>query len=492
MINETGSWQGEIWNRRKNGEVYPEWLAINSVKDKHNKIANYIGIFSDITERKRFVEHLKYLAHYDVLTGLPNRTFFHERLNQAILEAQRQNEIVALMFIDLDQFKMINDTLGHAVGDLLLQNVAKRLSSCVEENDSVSRLNGDEFTVILPSIRKTEDALQVLKYIFKQLSNPFMIKDQELFITVSIGMSLYPSDGTDTETLVKNADTAMYYAKEQSNNYELYIPDMNKMYLRRMQLANGLKKALEKEELTIVYQPQMDLRTEQVIGMEALLRWEHSKLGMISPNEFIPIAEENGLIVDIGEWVLRSVCQKNKKWQSEGYLPMKMAVNLSTRQLRQKDIVESVESILIETGLDPSYLCLEITEGVSIDQIDSIISVLHKFKLLGVEVAIDDFGMGYSSLSYLKKYPIHFLKIDKCFAQDIDIDPANRAIAKAIIDLAHDLNLQVIAEGVETVGQLTLLRELHCDYIQGYWLIRPLPPEEIELVFMVKVNNDEI
>ncbi|MFD0698193.1 EAL domain-containing protein [Paenibacillus sp. GCM10027628] len=489
-IHETGGWQGEIWNQRKNGEVYPEWLTINAVRNENDNISNYVGIFTDITERKLTEENLKYLAHYDVLTGLPNRFLFHDRLNHAILQAQRQKKWVALMFIDLDHFKLINDSLGHAVGDQLLQKASKRLKSCVRTKDTVSRLGGDEFTVILPDIQKTEDALPVARKILEELALPFFVEEHELFITASIGISIYPLNGDDGDTLIKHADSAMYRAKEQSNNYQMYTTDMNATFVRKMQLENGLRKALEKEQLAIVYQPQMDIRTGQITGVEALLRWQHPELGMVSPNEFIQIAEENGQIDEIGAWVLRKVCEQNKVWQLAGYPPIKCAINLSPRQFKNKNLIETVKRILQETGLSPSYLCFEITERISIHRIESVLAVLHGLKEIGVELAIDDFGKGHSALSYLKRYPIDILKVDKYFVQDIETDLGNASIAKAIIDMAHGLGIRVIAEGVETENQLTFLKKLHCDSIQGYWLSRPLPPEEI--VFYFKAEGRRI
>ncbi|MNI07571.1 Cyclic di-GMP phosphodiesterase Gmr [compost metagenome] len=480
-IHEKGSWQGEIWNRRKNGDIYPEWLTINAVRNSSEQIVNYVGIFTDITERKHTEERLKYLAHMDVLTGLPNRYFFHDTLNQSIREAKQENATLALMFVDLDHFKMVNDTLGHSFGDLLLQRVSQRLSACVREQDTVSRLGGDEFTIILPHLASPGEAIRIVENIITELSSPIFIHDMELFITASIGISLYPYDGCDAETLLKNADTAMYQAKDHTNSYQLYKASMNQTFSRRMQLENGLHKAIEKNELYMVYQPQMNVQTGEMNTMEALLRWNHGELGEISPNEFIPIAEDNGLIIEIGEWVLRTVCEQNIRWQNKQCLPQKVAVNLSPRQFRQRDFVEKVEHILLETGLAPCYLSLEITESISIHQVESTLSVLQKFKRMGIEVAIDDFGKGHSALSYLKKYPINTLKIDKCFVQDID--PENKAIIKAIIDMAHGLHLQVIAEGVETKEQFDLLKSLQCDYIQGYWLCHPLLPEKMEHFF---------
>ncbi|TMV48723.1 EAL domain-containing protein [Paenibacillus mesophilus] len=479
-IHATGGWQGEIWNRKKNGELFLEWLSINAVRDDKGQITHYIGIFYDITERKQSEEHLKYLAHYDVLTALPNRTLFHDRLQQAILLAARQETRVALLFIDLDRFKPINDTLGHAIGDQLLQQVAKRLKSCVRKSDTVARLGGDEFTVILPRLRNESDVSIVAQNIIDALAVPFRIGDHEVFITTSIGIGIYPFDSTDADSLIKHADWAMYRAKSTRNSYKLYSEEMFQPVTRRMQLESGLRRAIEKGELSVRYQPQADAQSGALAGIEALLRWHYPELGDIPPSEFIPIAEETGLISEIGEWVIRTVCRQNKTWQDNGYMPVKVSVNLSARQIQQEHLVEKVKEILDETGLDPKYLCFEITESISLHNIEFILQVLGELHALGVEVAIDDFGTGHSSLSYLIKYPLHVLKVDKSFVRGVDTEPVNRSLVKAIIDMAHGLKLKVVAEGVETQEQLEVLQSLECDYIQGYLFSHPLSSEDFE------------
>ncbi|WP_134702248.1 EAL domain-containing protein [Ammoniphilus sp. YIM 78166] len=479
-IYEKGSWQGEIWNRRKSGEVYPEWLSINTVRDENGNITNYVGMFSDITERKKSEEHLKFLAHYDVLTELPNRFLFHDRLSQALLQAQRVGRQVAVMFLDLDRFKWINDTYGHGVGDQLLQSVAARLKKCVRKSDTVARLGGDEFTVLLSNILEAKDAAKVAEKIFHAFSTPFQLDEQEFFITTSIGISVYPEDGVDLETLIKNADAAMYCAKEIGNTYQFFEPEMKKATTEKILLENSLHKALERGEFMVYYQPQIDVHSRKIMSMEALLRWNHPELGIVSPTQFIPLAEETGLIVPIGEWIIETVCRQNKAWQSQGFQPLKIAVNLSPRQLIDKFLPSTIARILRHSGLDPAYLELEITEGISLNHIDSNIKTINEIRKLGVTVSIDDFGTGYSSLSYLKKYPVDRLKIDRSFVKDIIHDPRNAAIARAIIEMAHGLNLKVIAEGVETEEELKFFVDNQCDAVQGYFFCKPMPVYEVE------------
>ncbi|RXT08969.1 EAL domain-containing protein [Ammoniphilus sp. CFH 90114] len=479
-IYDKGSWQGEIWNRRKNGEIYPEWLSINTVKDESGFITNYVGMFSDITERKKSEEHLKFLAHYDVLTELPNRFLFQDRLTQALLQAQRLGRQVAVMFLDLDRFKWINDTYGHGIGDQLLQSVANRLKKCVRKSDTVARLGGDEFTVILSTIQQAKDAAKVAEKIAQALSQPFQLEENEFFITTSIGISVYPADGRNLETLIKNADAAMYCAKELGNNYQFFTTEMKETTTEKIMLENSLHKALDRHEFMVYYQPQVDIHTREIISMEALIRWNHPEMGVVSPAEFIPLAEETGLIVQIGEWVLETVCRQNKAWQDNGYKPMKIAVNLSPRQLQDKGLLKTISRILRETKLDPSYLELEITEGISIHHIDSIIKIIDGIRDLGVTVSIDDFGTGYSSLSYLKQYRIDRLKIDRSFVKDILTDPRNAAIAKAIIELAHGLELNVVAEGIESEEELHFFKDNRCDAVQGYLFYKPMPIQEVE------------
>lgn len=479
-IHEKGFWKGEIWNKKKSGEVYPEWLSISTIYDKNQETINYVGVFSDITERKESEEYLKYLANYDTLTDLPNRVLFKARLEVAIENAKRYDKKVAILFLDLDRFKGINDTLGHNVGDYVLKQVAERLSQNVRKSDTVARLGGDEFTIILPEIKKEDVAISVVNKIFKALTYPFFYKEQELFITTSIGITFYPDDAISIENLLINADSAMYKAKEQGNRFALYTPEINDKLSRDRIIEQGLHKALDRAELTIYYQPQIDLKTKKIIGLEALLRWIHPELGYVSPAEFIPVAEQTGLIVPIGEWVIKEACRKNKDWQEKGYPSITLAVNLSARQFMDSNLVPTIIRILKETKLDPKYLDLEITESISIYNINKIIQILTELKAIGVNVSIDDFGTGHSSLSYLKSFPITHLKIDKSFVDDIVSDKSNLVIIKAIIEMAHGLDLKVIAEGVESKEQLLYLEKLNCNAAQGYIFSRPLPTLEIE------------
>jgi len=382
------------------------------------------------------------------------------------------------MFLDLDRFKIINDTLGHPMGDRLLKGVAQRLRSCLREGDTVARLGGDEFMVVLPAIAHAEDAARVGQRILDALSVPFNFEGHELHIGVSIGIALYPNDGKSAEALLKNADIAMYRAKEQGrNNYQFYTPALNDMAFERLTLENSLRRALERREFVVHYQPQVSLNTGQIVGMEALVRWRHPELGLVAPMKFIPVAEETGLIVPIGEWVLQMACAQNKAWQEAGFPPLRVTVNLSARFFRRKDLMETVARILKETGLDPDYLELELTEGTTMENAEATIRTLHELKEMGVHLSIDDFGTGYSSLSYLKRFPLATLKIDRLFVQDITTSSDGAVITLAIIAMAHSLGLKVIAEGVETEEQLAFLRAHRCDEMQGYLFSRPIPAE---------------
>jgi diguanylate cyclase (GGDEF)-like protein len=429
-----------------------------------------------ITERTQ--ANLYCLAHYDGLTGLPNRLLFLDRLNQTMAQAHRNERLVAVMLLDLDRFKAINDTLGHTMGDLLLKSVAERLVSCVREDDTVARLGGDEFTILLPEIRYIQDAAAVAQKILDTFARPFLLDGHEVFIGTSIGISFYPFH-EELNALLRNADTAMYEAKRHGGNtYQFYTEEMSTVSLRRLSLEGALHRALERGEFVLHYQPLVDLIRGEIVGAEALVRWRHPELGLLGPMEFIPLAEENGLIVPIGEWVLRTACAQVRAWQEAGLRPIRVAVNLSARQFYQKDLVGFVTRILEQTGLDSRYLELEITESCLIQNTQMMIALLTELNRLGVRFSIDDFGTGYSSLSYLKRFPVDTLKIDRSFVCDIGTDPDDAAIVKAIIVLAQSLEMHVVAEGVETQTQLDFLRTYQCNEVQGYLISRPLPAED--------------
>ncbi|HZD60788.1 MAG TPA: PAS domain S-box protein [Anaerolineae bacterium] len=465
--------------KRKDGEVRTISKNADLVRDINGSVTGGVESFEDITERKQAEEMIRYMAYYDPLTDLPNRVLLNDRLTLALANAHRNNRMLALLFLDLDSFKTINDTLGHTVGDQLLQDVAGRLRKCLREGDTIARLGGDEFTLLLPQIDHAEDAAKVAQRVVEVLEPPFNFEDREFHVTTSIGIALYPSDGEDAQTLLKNADIALYRAKEQGrNNYQLYTPILNAKAFERLAIENSLRRALEREEFVIYYHPQVDLNSQKVVGMEALLRWQHPDRGLISPSDFIPIAEETGLIIPIGEWVLRTACEQNKAWRDAGYSPIRVAVNLSARQFQQRRLVETIEQILKGTLLESNYLELEITESTIMKDTDAAITTLHRLKEMGIKVSIDDFGTGYSSLSNLKRFPIDTLKIDRSFVRDITVDPDDAAIATAIITLAHSLHLKVVAEGVETFEQMELLHSLECDEMQGYIFSHPLPVEE--------------
>lgn len=478
-----GRWVGEIWNRKKNGEIYPQWMTITAITDEQRQTQHYAALFSDITERKRIEAQIHYQAYYDGLTGLPNRFLFQERLAQVLTSMKDNQDMVAVMFIDLDRFKLINDTLGHAIGDSLLREVAERLTGCLRKGDAIARWGGDEFTIYIQNIRDLDEVRQTAENILGMFTEPFLVRGHEFFITASMGISMFPFDGRGIEDLVKNADMAMYHAKEQGkNNYQFFTFAMNTANINRLVLESSLRHALERNELSVHYQPQVNVKTGKLIGMEALLRWKHPEWGNISPSDFIPLAEETGIILPIGEWVLRKACQKNKEWQDAGFPPLKVSVNLSARQFRQRNIIELVTNILEETGLEPRYLGLEITESTSMHNIESVISTLRKLNEIGVEISIDDFGTGHSSLSYLSQFPIHTLKIDQSFIKQIDASPDNAPIVLTVLAMARSLNLDVIAEGVETGAQIAYLKEHECYQMQGHLFSPPLTEEEFEQI----------
>jgi diguanylate cyclase (GGDEF)-like protein len=448
------------------------------VKNEQHVVTHYLGVFTDISKHKRAQETIRHMAYYDTLTDLPNRALFRDELRSALSNAERQHTMLGVLFLDLDRVKVINDTLGHDMGDRLLRGVAERLKQHVRAGDIVARLGGDEFMLLITNIHQKNEILAITEKILSSIRPPFHFDHHELFTTASIGISVFPHDGRDAETLLKNADTAMYRAKRRGrNNYQVFDPTMKVEVFQQLALDNGLRRALERNEFVVHYQPQVDLLTGHIVGMEALVRWQHPELGIIPPSTFIQWAEDSGLIIPIGERVLRLACEQNKKWLDDGRHHLKVGVNVSAKQMRESNIIETVSKVLKETNLPPDCLDLELTESVIMDLSTQAMSVPHELKAMGVGFSIDDFGTGYSSLNYLKRLPVNTLKMDQSFVRDLTVDSNDAAIATAIIGLGHGLNLSVLAEGVETQGQLDYLRGLKCDQIQGYVVSEPLAVE---------------
>jgi diguanylate cyclase (GGDEF)-like protein/PAS domain S-box-containing protein len=459
-----------------------KWALINirAVHDNDGNIVFHEGTVEDVTDRKFAEERVQFLAYYDALTGLPNRTLLHDRLATALAGARRRNEKVAVLFLDLDRFKVINDSLGHSIGDLLLQKVAERLKTWARAQDTVSRIGGYEFIVLLTALNDVPDAAVAAERMMDMMTAEFVVQDQSFNISCSIGLSIFPEHGADGEALIKNADAAMYCAKDNGrNNFQFFTEEMNAQVMERLTLENSLRLALDRKELFLMYQPQMDMATERIIGVEALIRWQHPELGLVPPDKFIRIAENCGLILPIGEWVLRSACSQARKWQDEGLLPLPVAVNVSAVQFRNDGFRELIGKVLRETGLAPQFLELELTESLLLSNADVIFSVLQELKEMGLKLAIDDFGTGFSSLSYLRQFPVGKLKIDRSFVRDVALNSDDAAITTAIISMAKGLNLKVIAEGVENEAQMSFLRAQHCDGIQGYYFSKPLTVDDV-------------
>lgn len=491
-IEAHGKWRGEVWSRRKNGEVYPELLEINAIEDENGQISHYIGTSLDITERKLAEEQIHRLAYFDTLTGLPNRLLLMDRLEMLINQSGRGERQFGVLCLDLDHFKEANDILGHSGGDAFLQSVAQRLNACVREGDTVARLGGDEFVVIVANLCRSEVgevaqiAALVAEKIRAALSEPFHFENNEVLVTASIGIALFPSDADNVGDLIKSADTALYHAKSQGrDNYQFYAERMNTLTLERLSLQNDLRKALERGELEVHYQPQVDIGSGFVTGMEALMRWKHPARGWIPPTRFIPLAEETGLIVNLGEWMMKTVCAQMKVWQMAGFLneTQRISVNVSPRQFREGDFSKMIEKILEETALSAHRLELEMTESMLMHNTDETLTMLNQLKHLGIKLSLDDFGTGYSSLSYLKRFPLDVLKIDQSFVRDITGDSNDAAIVAAIIAMARSLKLKVIAEGVENSDQFTHLKDQGCHGFQGYYFSEPLPGEEMTRLF---------
>lgn len=475
----TGSWCGEIWNCRKNGEIYPEWMTISLVFDKEENLSNYICVFSDISSLKRAEEQLMFLAHHDPLTNLPNRLLLMDRLAHGIERAIRSGRKLALLFMDLDGFKDINDTFGHPVGDELLKQVSKRLQKCLRQGDTLARLGGDEFVFLVESYVLIDEVEGVARKLLSILTKSFNINDHELFIGMSIGISLYPDDSDKSATLLRNADSAMYRAKESGrNNFQFYSSEFTEAVAGRLAMESDLRYALPRDEFQLYYQAQIELESRRIIGAEALIRWNNPKRGMVPPDKFIPLAEKSVLILQIGEWVMYEACRQMMRWQQDGHKLSRISVNVSGLQIQRGRLPELIEKVLTETGLDAEQLDIEITESVLMSNPQRVIDTLEALRKLGISLAVDDFGTGYSSLSYLKRFPINTLKIDRAFVSDLPDDVNDAAITKAVIALADSMQLDTLAEGVETQEQHDFLLREGCAYAQGYLYSKPVPAEE--------------
>jgi len=475
LVTETGFWQGEAWGRRKDGTHYSQWLTVTRARNEAGQPGHYIGIFSDITQRKEADEHIRRLAHYDALTGLPNRALLEDRLAHALALAQRNNTGIAVLFLDIDLFKIVNDSLGHGVGDQLLQGIATRLTQCLRTGDTVSRRGGDEFIVVLPNLNAVEETTQIVEKILKYLCHPYNIDGVELNVTGSIGISMYPQDGNDVDTLIKHADIAMYHAKDSGrNNYKFYIRSLNADTAQRHALENHLHRALEREEFVLYYQPQIETMTGRLLGCEALIRWQHPDQGLILPEHFIPVAEKCGLIGAIGDWVLRAACAQNGQWRGMGLPGIPIAVNISAMQLRQEKFLQTIAGMLRESQMDPRLLVIELTESTLLQDTQRATACLEQMKAMGLQIVLDDFGTGYSSLGHLKHFPISKLKIDKSFIHDVPDNADDITLIRTIINMGHNLHLTVLAEGVETHAQYEFLRAQLCEEVQGDYFARPM------------------
>lgn len=475
ILKEQGYWQGELLNKRKNGQVFPSWYSISRVSDANGEPENYIAIFNDITEYKNSRAQIEFLAHHDNLTGLPNRVLLNDRLDMAINTAKRQGEKVGVLFIDLDRFKNVNDSLGHSVGDQLLKEAGNRLTTAIRTGDTVSRLGGDEFVVLFPKIRTITDIADLTIKLREALQVPYSVGGISLHITPSIGIAIFPEDGDNTGSLIKNADAAMYLAKEKGrNNYQFYTPILNARTLDRLKLESDLRLALEEGDFELHYQPQIFAKSHDLWGAEALVRWRHPERGLIPPNDFIPLAEETGLIIPLGEWVFAQAARQVTAWRKQGLSEFVVSVNISALQFRKEDFVERIQAILLQEGADSTSIELELTESILMHDMLSSIETLKYLRELGFRIAIDDFGTGFSSLNYLRRLPVNVLKIDQSFVREMLDEQASLAIVESIINLAHSLGKETIAEGVETQAELDVLTERGCRLMQGYYFSKPL------------------
>jgi diguanylate cyclase (GGDEF)-like protein/PAS domain S-box-containing protein len=474
-IREGKKWRGEFLNKKKNGDLFWEYTSISPIINDEGTITHYLAVKQDLTDKKEEEKRLMHQANYDSLTNLPNRTLAFDRINQAIYRAKREHMCVGVMFIDLDRFKIVNDTLGHDMGDKLLIEAADRLQECVRESDTVARFGGDEFLIVMPSLESLSNSAILARRTLQAFMAPFIIDQRQIFIGLSIGITGYPMDGNNAQILLRNSDTAMYQAKEaEGNTYRFYTHEMNTKAVERMNIESHLRYALEKNELIIYYQPIMDI-DERLIGLEVLLRWSNPEIGNVPPNYFIPLAEETGMIIPIGNWIIEQAVKQVKQWNDDSGMDLRLAINVSSRQFRETDLVKTVSDVLKANDFPANLLELEITERLLMEDAPRTSAMLNALSQQGVRLSIDDFGTGYSSLSYLKKFPFNTLKIDRAFINDVLDEAENATLTKTIISMAHSLSLDVVAEGVEEVEQLYFLKENHCDLVQGYYFSKPVP-----------------
>jgi len=482
-LKAEGRWTGEIWNRRKNGEAFPENLSITAVMDNYGRVQQYVSVFNDLSEIKRSEEEITYKTNFDALTKLPNRALFMDRLGQAITHRFKDNKELAVLYIGVDGFRKVNESMGYATGDGLLQDIATRLTKSIGGSSTPSRFGGDEYAILLDEIESSGQVAELAAELFDMFRLPFTVGKEVLYLTVSVGVSVFPGDGRTSETLIKNSNIAMTQAKKDGRNrYSYFTPEMNERAVFRMSIENDLRVAVEQNQFIAYYQPKVDLESEMITGMETLIRWNHPTLGLMPPSDFIPIAEEAGTIVAMGDWIFSEACMQVAEWNRNGLAPVEIAVNVSGKQFAEPDIDRKIQDVLARSGLAPELLQVEITESIAMKNVESAISTMVKLKKIGLTLSLDDFGTGYSSFAYLKKFPLDYLKIDKVFVDDLATDEDDIELIAAIISMAHTLKLEVVAEGVETKEQVAVLKRLGCDMIQGYYFGKPMPANEMEKV----------
>jgi diguanylate cyclase (GGDEF)-like protein/PAS domain S-box-containing protein len=490
VLDEEGFWEGEIEERRKNGERYPEWLQISAVYDDNNEVTHFVGMFSDLTVRKEAEERVQFLSNYDKLTGLANRQQFRENLHKALTMARLNRKKVALLYLDLDRFRPINESLGHEFGDRLLKVAAQRIRECNVDEEVLARVGADDFTVIVEDYTDQDRIERLCKQLIAAMKKPFHLDQHELLLGTSIGISVFPDAAKEAQSMINQADLAMNQAKRAGgNNFQFYSTDMRVASVEQLALETSLRKAIFKNEFVVYYQPKVDLLTNRISSVEALVRWQHPTMGLLPPKDFIPLAEETGLIGAIGEWVLERSCRQARQWHNDGLGDIAVSVNLSPQQFRKGDMLEVVDRVLSLTELPANLLELELTESLIMEDMDKNIELLGRLRNSGIELSLDDFGTGYSSLNYLKRFPIDILKIDRTFVRDLDQNADDAAITRAIIDMAHSLNMKVVAEGVESMEHLNILREMGCDVIQGFYISRPIPENELVTILKKQSNG---